>query len=109
MENYILQYKNLSIKILELLNSDKIEDASNLLNERKNILQKINELYKENKNNISIKDKEEMQSIDNKIVCSIEIKKKDIKEEMIKLKKEKNANFTYGRRFEDVFFINKKI
>ena len=109
MENYILQYKNLSIKILELLNSNKIEDASNLLNDRKNILQKINELYKENKNNISIKDKEEIRSIDNKIVCSIEIKKKYIKEEMIKLKKEKNANFTYGKRFENIFFINKKI
>lgn len=109
MENYILQYKNLSIKILELLNSDKIEDASNLLNDRKNILEKINELYKENKNNISIKDKEEIQHMDNKIAYSIEAKKRDIKEEMIKLKKEKSANFTYGKRFEDIFFINKQI
>ena len=109
MENYILQYKNLSIKILELLNSDKIEDASNLLNDRKNILEKINELYKENKNNISIKDKEEIQHMDNKIAYSIEAKKRDVKEEMIKLKKEKSANFTYGKRFEDIFFINKQI
>ena len=109
MENYILQYKNLSIKILELLNSNKIEDASNLLNDRKNILEKINELYKENKNNISIKDKEEIQHMDNKIAYSIEAKKRDIKEEMIKLKKEKSANFTYGKRFEDIFFINKQI
>lgn len=109
MENYILQYKNLSIKILELLNSDKIEDASNLLNDRKNILEKINELYKENNSNISIKDKEEIQHMDNKIAYSIEAKKIDIKEEMIKLKKEKSANFTYGKRFEDIFFINKQI
>ena len=41
MENYILQYKNLSIKILELLNSEKIEDASKLLNDRNNILKKL--------------------------------------------------------------------
>lgn len=109
MENYILQYKNLSIKILELLNSNKIEDASNLLNDRKNILEKINELYKENNSNISIKDKEEIQHMDNKISYSIEVKKRDIKEEMIKLKKEKSANFTYGKRFEDIFFINKQI
>ena len=109
MENYILQYKNLSIKILELLNSEKIEDASNLLNDRNNILKKINDLYKENKNNISIKDKEEIQHMDNKISYSIEVKKRDIKEEMIKLKKEKSANFTYGKRFEDIFFINKQI
>ena len=109
MENYILQYKNLSIKILELLNSEKIEDASNLLNDRNNILKKINDLYKENKNNISIKDKEEIQHMDNKIAYSIEAKKRDIKEEMIKLKKEKSANFTYGKRFEDIFFINKQI
>lgn len=109
MENYILQYKNLSIKILELLNSDKIEDASNLLNDRNNILKKINDLYKENKSNISIKDKEEIQHIDNKISFSIEAKKRDVKEEMIKLKKEKSANFTYGKRFEDIFFINKQI
>ena len=109
MENYILQYKNLSIKILELLNSEKIEDASKLLNDRNNILKKINDLYKENKNNISIKDKEEIQHMDNKIAYSIEAKKIDIKEEMIKLKKEKSANFTYGKRFEDIFFINKQI
>ena len=109
MENYILQYKNLSIKILELLNSDKIEDASNLLNDRNNILKKINDLYKENNSNISIKDKEEIQHIDNKISFSIEAKKRDVKEEMIKLKKEKSANFTYGKRFEDIFFINKQI
>ena len=109
MENYILQYKNLSIKILELLNSEKIEDASKLLNDRNNILKKINDLYKENKNNISIKDKEEIQHMDNKIAYSIEAKKRDIKEEMIKLKKEKSANFTYGKRFEDIFFINKQI
>lgn len=109
MENYILQYKNLSIKILELLNSDKIEDASNLLNDRNNILKKINDLYKENNSNISIKDKEEIQHMDNKIAYSIEAKKIDIKEEMIKLKKEKSANFTYGKRFEDIFFINKQI
>lgn len=109
MENYILQYKNLSIKILELLNSNKIEDASNLLNDRKNILEKINELYKENNSNISIKDKEEIQNMDNKISYSIEVKKRDIKEEMIKLKKEKSASFTYGKRFEDIFFINKQI
>ena len=109
MENYILQYKNLSIKILELLNSDKIEDASKLLNDRNNILKKINDLYKENKSNISIKDKEEIQHIDNKISFSIEAKKRDVKEEMIKLKKEKSANFTYGKRFEYIFFINKQI
>ena len=109
MENYILQYKNLSIKILELLNSEKIEDASKLLNDRNNILEKINELYKENNSNISIKDKEEIQNMDNKISYSIEVKKRDIKEEMIKLKKEKSANFTYGKRFEDIFFINKQI
>lgn len=109
MENYILQYKNLSIKILELLNSEKIEDASKLLNDRNNILKKINDLYKENKSNISIKDKEEIQHIDNKISFSIEAKKRDVKEEMIKLKKEKSANFTYGKRFEDIFFINKQI
>lgn len=109
MENYILQYKNLSIKILELLNSDKIEDASNLLNDRNNILKKINDLYKENNSNISIKDKEEIQNMDNKISYSIEVKKRDIKEEMIKLKKEKSANFIYGKRFEDIFFINKQI
>lgn len=109
MENYILQYKNLSIKILELLNSDKIEDASNLLNDRNNILKKINDLYKENNSNISIKDKEEIEHMDNKIAYSIEAKKRDIKEEMIKLKKEKSANFTYGKRFEDIFFINKQI
>ena len=109
MENYILQYKNLSIKILELLNSEKIEDASKLLNDRNNILKKINDLYKENKSNISIKDKEEIQHMDNKIAYSIEAKKRDIKEEMIKLKKEKSANFTYGKRFEDIFFINKQI
>lgn len=109
MENYILQYKNLSIKILELLNSDKIEDASKLLNDRNNILKKINDLYKENNSNISIKDKEEIQNMDNKISYSIEVKKRDIKEEMIKLKKEKSANFTYGKRFEDIFFINKQI
>lgn len=109
MENYILQYKNLSIKILELLNSEKIEDASKLLNDRNNILKKINDLYKENKSNISIKDKEEIQNMDNKISYSIEVKKRDIKEEMIKLKKEKSANFTYGKRFEDIFFINKQI
>ena len=109
MENYILQYKNLSIKILELLNSEKIEDASKLLNDRNNILKKINDLYKENKSNISIKDKEEIQHMDNKISFSIEAKKRDVKEEMIKLKKEKSANFTYGKRFEDIFFINKQI
>ena len=109
MENYILQYKNLSIKILELLNSEKIEDASKLLNDRNNILKKINDLYKENNSNISIKDKEEIQHMDNKIAYSIEAKKRDIKEEMIKLKKEKSANFTYGKRFEDIFFINKQI
>lgn len=109
MENYILQYKNLSIKILELLNSEKIEDASKLLNDRNNILKKINDLYKENNSNISIKDKEEIQHIDNKISFSIEAKKRDVKEEMIKLKKEKSANFTYGKRFEDIFFINKQI
>ena len=109
MENYILQYKNLSIKILELLNSEKIEDASKLLNDRNNILKKINDLYKENNSNISIKDKEEIQNVDNKISYSIEVKKRDIKEEMIKLKKEKSANFTYGKRFEDIFFINKQI
>lgn len=109
MENYILQYKNLSIKILELLNSEKIEDASKLLNDRNNILKKINDLYKENNSNISIKDKEEIQNMDNKISYSIEVKKRDIKEEMIKLKKEKSANFTYGKRFEDIFFINKQI
>ena len=72
-------------------------------------MKKINDLYKENKSNISIKDKEEIQHIDNKISFSIEAKKRDVKEEMIKLKKEKSANFTYGKRFEDIFFINKQI
>lgn len=109
MENYILQYKNLSTKILELLNNDKIEEAYKLLNDRGNILEKINHLHIENKTHINIKYKDEIQHIDNKISSSIEAKKRDVKEEMIKLKKEKSANFTYGKRFEDIFFINKQI
>ena len=39
MESYILQYKNISIKIIEFLKDNKIQEAEELINERENILE----------------------------------------------------------------------
>ena len=63
MESYILQYKNISIKIIEFLKDNKIQEAEELINERENILEYINKLYKSGAT-INENDKNELKQID---------------------------------------------
>lgn len=108
MESYIFQYKNISIKIIEFLKDDKIQEAEELINERENILEYINKLYKSGAT-INENDKNELKQIDVEIYNIIYHKKKEVKFSIEILRKEKQANLIYRKKFENIFFMNKKV
>ena len=106
MNELILKYKDVSLKILDTLKNENINEAEALFASREEIIRNISNVLTEENKKMNISD---IISIDREISESLNVLKANVKEQMKNLKKQRDAQNIYGKQFENIYFINKQI
>ena len=107
MRTLLKEYKEISLKLLYELKKDNLNEVFKLSEERQQILYKLSGMTIDK--TIDLEKEFNIFSLDNEIQEEIKKQRIDIKEEIDKTKRQKKANSVYGRQFEDIYFLNKKI
>lgn len=107
MKNYLIKYKELTEKILDEIKKEELEKAINLMNNRANLLEEMSNINIDK--NIDLEKELSLISLNKEIENEINKQKKHLKVEMETVKKSKMANSIYGKKFEDIYFLNKQI
>lgn len=107
MKNYLIKYKELTEKILDEIKKEELENAINLMNNRESLLEEMSNINIDK--NIDLEKELSLISLNKEIENEINRQKKHLKVEMEMVKKSKIANSVYGKKFEDIYFLNKQI
>lgn len=107
MKTLLKEYKEISLKLLYELKKDNLNEAFKLSEERQQILYKLSGMTIDK--TIHLEKDFNIYSLDKEIEEEIKKQKSDIKVEMDKTKRQKIANSVYGKKFEDIYFLNKQI
>lgn len=102
------KYINISKDIITVINENREEECEELIKKRQKIVKDIIDLNCDKAEILFLQKEFDIVSLDNKVKDLIIQRRNEIKEEMISLKKQKQANSAYGRQFENVYFVNKK-
>lgn len=107
MRTLLKEYKEISLKLLYELKKDNLNEVFKLSEERQQILYKLSGMTIDK--TIDLEKDFNIYSLDKEIEEEIKKQRSDIKVEMDKTKRQKIANSVYGKKFEDIYFLNKKI
>ena len=107
MRTLLKEYKEISSKLLYELKKDNLNNVFKLSEERQQILYKLSSMTIDK--TIDLEKNFNIYSLDKEIEEEIKRQRSDIKVEMDKTKRQKLANSVYGKKFEDIYFLNKQI
>lgn len=107
MRTLLKEYKEISLKLLYELKKDNLNNVFKLSEERQQILYKLSSMTIDK--TIDLEKNFNIYSLDKEIEEEIKKQRSDIKVEMDKTKRQKIANSVYGKKFEDIYFLNKQI
>lgn len=107
MKNYLIKYKELTEKILYEIKKEELENALKVMDERELLLKEMSNINIDK--NIDLEKELSLISLNKEIENEINRQKKYLKVEMEMVKKNKMANSIYGKKFEDIYFLNKQI
>lgn len=108
LRNVLEQYIDVSLKLIDSLNNN--DDGGELMIEKREELLTLLKESNFSKDVLkSIADELDLVNVEKKIMEAIIIAREDVKKEMIELKRQRDANRTYGAGFRNINFINKKI
>ena len=107
MKNYLIKYKELTEKILDEIKKEKLENALKVMDERELLLKEMSNINIDK--NIDLEKELSLISLNKEIENEINKQKKYLKVQMETVKKSKIANSVYGKKFEDIYFLNKQI
>lgn len=107
MRTLLKEYKEISLKLLYELKKDNLNNVFKLSEERQQILYKLSSMTIDK--TIDLEKDFNIYSLDKEIKEEIKRQRSDIKVEMDKTKRQKLANSVYGKKFEDIYFLNKQI
>lgn len=107
MKNYLIKYKELTEKILDEIKKEELENALKVMDERELLLKEMSNINIDK--NIDLEKELSLISLNKEIENEINRQKKYLKVEMETVKKSKMANLVYGKKFEDIYFLNKQI
>lgn len=103
----LLKFKEVSNEILKALKNDDIEKCLKFVEDREELLIEIKKVKIDK--NIDLEKEYCLYSINKEINDEINSLKESLRSEMSKLNRERRANTTYGKQFEDIYFLNKTI
>lgn len=102
------KYKEVSLNLIRSIEDD--DDSSEMLIiKREELLNLLKGGNFAKKDLIDIANELELVRIEQTVMESIIIAKENVKSEMIELKKQRDANKSYGTNFKNINFINRKI
>lgn len=107
MRTLLKEYKEISLKLLYELKKDNLNEIFKLSEERQQILYKLSSMTIDK--TIDLEKDFNIYSLEKEIEGEIKKQRSDIKVEMDKTKRQKIANSVYGKKFEDIYFLNKQI
>lgn len=107
MRTLLKEYKEISLKLLYELKKNNLNNVFKLSEERQQILYKLSSMTIDK--TIDLEKNFNIYSLDKEIEEEIKKQRSDIKVEMDKTKRQKIANSVYGKKFEDIYFLNKQI
>ena len=107
MKNYLIKYKELTEKILDEIKKEELENALKVMDERELLLKEMCNINIDK--NIDLEKELSLISLNKEIENEINRQKKYLKVQMETVKKSKIANSVYGKKFEDIYFLNKQI
>ena len=107
MIDLLKEYREISMKLLLELKKDNLDNVFELSEERQQILYKLSSMTIDK--TIDLEKNFNIYSLDKEIEEEIKKQRSDIKVEMDKTKRQKLANSVYGKKFEDIYFLNKQI
>lgn len=107
MKNYLIKYKELTEKILDEIKKEELENALKVMDERELLLKEMSNINIDK--NIDLEKELSLISLNKEIENEINRQKKHLKVEIEMVKKSKIANSVYGKKFENIYFLNKQI
>ena len=107
LETLLNEYKNITEQYMN--NFENLEEANRLLSVRDEILDKIKSSNVNKAELKAIVDKLGIMELEQKAMSFTLGESQKVKQEMIELRRSKNANTTYNTSFKDRNFINKRI
>lgn len=107
---YLTCYKNITIKLIELLENEEYDSLDYLINDRQKLIENMKKINYTKDQFKHICENFKMLIIEQKLNSLMNEKKATIKSELNKISISKNANKTYKRGYAvDSIFFNKKI
>lgn len=109
LEELFQKYKDISLNIIKALEEDFVEQLDSKLEEREKVLEKI--INKNQKEDVlkRLYEKYDLFRIDKDMKQKFESSMNDVRDEMIKIKKRKEANNLYNSVDARSVYISKKI
>lgn len=109
MRDVLIKYKEISFEIIKSLKSDSLDNLEELFNKRSELIELMKESTASKEYMKEIIEELDLINLDYSIKEVITQCKMEVNSELEKLKREKNANNLYGRQFQNIYFLNKKI
>lgn len=104
--NLLNLYKKETEKLIESIEKENIDCIDDMFNKREELINQMKDYDLKEFKQFFI---ENILPLDNKLKECIETKKSYFKEELLKIKKQKNANKAYNKNFYNNSILNKKI
>lgn len=102
------RYIKISNKIITSIKEYNEEECEAIILERREIINQISSLGQSKEQIRLCMEKYDIATKDIEVVKAIETRRNELKDELISLRKQKNASSVYGKQYSDINFINKK-
>lgn len=99
LKEALVKFKLLTEKLIENLEEGKFDDIENLFNERQEIINQLSKVNYSKKEFIELSKELNIMELDNTLGNLINEKQAQIKEELTKIKTQRNANRQYNKGF----------
>lgn len=109
LEELFQQYKDISLRIFKIIDEDDLNQLDKLILERERILEEISKINEDREKLKVLYEKADLLNIENLIRKKMETNLGQIKEDILKLKKRKEANKKYNNLNAKAVFLSKKV
>lgn len=109
LEELFQEYKDISLNIIKVLDDDRVEQLDSEFEKRKKILEEITKRNENEENLKELYEKYDLFKIDEEMKLKLEKSMKDVKNEMVKISKRKEASKSYNNINARSVYLSKEI
>lgn len=109
LEELFLKYKSISLDIITAIDKDDLNKLDKLLSERDIIIKEISLKYEDKEKLKRLYIENDLINIDQTMKKEIELSLQNVKQELVKIKKNRQINNTYNTLNATAVYLSKKI